>query len=120
MDKIVIRDLEVNYRVGVPDEERESPQRLLISWDLWLDFSKAATSDDVGGTIDYGRVCDRFRRFGVGRSWKLIETLAVDIAETTLGEFNPVKVRVEVKKFILKDTRYVSVEAERANPVVIL
>jgi hypothetical protein len=29
MDKITISDLEVFYRVGVPEEERAEPQRLL-------------------------------------------------------------------------------------------
>ena len=31
MNKIIINDLEVSYRVGVPDAERAQPQRLLIT-----------------------------------------------------------------------------------------
>jgi dihydroneopterin aldolase len=37
-------------------------------------------------------------KFGAGREWRLIEKLAVDIADMVLGEFKPQGVLVEVKK----------------------
>ena len=43
--KISIVDLEVFCRVGVPDEERAKPQRLLLTVEMDCDFSKAAKSD---------------------------------------------------------------------------
>jgi dihydroneopterin aldolase len=42
MSKISIVDLEVFYRVGVPDEERAQPQRLLLTVEMESDFSAAA------------------------------------------------------------------------------
>ena len=53
MSKITITDLEVFFHVGVPDEERAKPQRLLVSVDMEFDFSIAAVSDRVTKTIDY-------------------------------------------------------------------
>jgi len=38
-------------------------------------------------------------KFGDGRSWKLIEKLAADIAEMILSDFQPKKVTVEIKSF---------------------
>ena len=113
MDKITICDLEVFYRVGVPDEERAKPQRLLVSVELELDFSKAATGDDLAATIDYEAVAQRLVAFGAGRSWKLIETLAVDVAEMVLAEFRPQAVSVDVKKFILPGAKFVSASVRR-------
>jgi len=113
MDTIVIKDLEVFYHVGVPDEERAGAQRLLITAELSLDFSAATASDDVTKTIDYNAVAGRLVRFGEGRSWKLIETLAHDIARMILKEFGAGSVSVEVKKFILPETRYVAVRLTR-------
>jgi 7,8-dihydroneopterin aldolase/epimerase/oxygenase len=84
MDKIIIKDLEVFYRVGVPDEERAQPQRLLLTVEMEHHFSRAAASDDLNETIDYFAVSERLRTFGEGRNWKLIETLAVEIADFVL------------------------------------
>jgi dihydroneopterin aldolase len=106
---IRIVDLEVFYRVGVPDAERADKQRLQLTLDLEFDFSTAARTDDIAGTIDYYAVSQRLLNFGKGRSWKLIEKLATDIANTILIEFKPAAVTVEVKKFIIPEARYVSV-----------
>jgi len=113
MSQISIVDLEVYYRIGVPDAERAQPQRLLLTVVLESDFSAAAKSDAVGDTIDYFAVTQRLLKFGEGREWKLIEKLAANIAESILAEFKPKSVTVEVKKFIIPQARYVSVRLEK-------
>lgn len=113
MDTISIRDLSVSYRVGVPDEERARPQRLLITVEFEHDFTEAARTDDLRGTIDYAAIVERLEHLGDGRSWKLIETLAVDIAGLVRSEFGVRSVSVEVKKFILPETRWVGVRVKR-------
>ena len=112
-DKISIVDLEVFYRVGVPDAERAQPQRLLLTIELESDFTAAAKSDGIADTIDYYAVTQRLLKFGEGREWKLIEKLASDIADTVLIEFKPQSVFVEVKKFIIPQARCVSVSLRR-------
>ena len=112
-DKISIIDLEVFYRVGVPDAERAQPQRLLLTVEMESDFSAAAKSDGIADTIDYYAVTQRLLKFGTGREWKLIEKLAADITEAILAEFKPLSVSVEVKKFIIPEARYVSVSLTR-------
>jgi len=53
--------------------------------------------------------------YGQGRTWRLIEKLAADIAELMLTEFHPRAVTVEVRKFIIPETRYVAVRLRRAR-----
>jgi dihydroneopterin aldolase len=113
MDRIIIDDLEVRYRVGVPEAERAQAQRLLITVEMECSVVAAAAGDDLTKTIDYYAVTQRLLRLGEGRSWKLIETLAVEIAELILREFGPRAVTVEVKKFILPETRHVAVRVRR-------
>ncbi|HMJ89526.1 MAG TPA: dihydroneopterin aldolase [Candidatus Acidoferrum sp.] len=115
MDTITIRDLEVFFCVGVPDEERATPQRLLITIEMEHDFSAAASSDDLTNTIDYYAVSQRVLRFGDGAHWKLIETLAADLAQVIVEEFQPTRVAVEVKKFIIPETRYVAARTTRTR-----
>ena len=111
--KISIIDLEVFYRVGVPDEERANPQRLLLTVEMESDFSAAAQSDSIADTVDYFAVSQRLLAFGEGRSWKLIEKLAADIGDMILAEFKPQSVTVEVKKFVVPQAHYVSVLLRR-------
>ena len=109
MSNISLVDLDVFYRVGVPDAERARPQRLLLTVVLESDFTAAAKSDGIADTIDYYAVTQRLLKFGEGREWKLIEKLAADIAAAILAEFQPQSVSVEVKKFIIPEARHVSV-----------
>lgn len=113
MDVIHIHDLEVQYRVGVPDEERAQPQRLLLDIQLHLDFRPAAASDDLSKTINYFAVTQQLLKFGEGREWRLIEKLAEDIATTLLTTYRPTRVRIEIKKFIIPQTKHISVIIER-------
>jgi dihydroneopterin aldolase len=115
MSQIAIIDLEVFYRVGVPDAERAQPQRLLLTVEMEFDFTTAAKSDGIADTIDYYAVTQRLLKFGEGRDWKLIEKLAADIADTVLAEFKPLSVSVGVKKFIIPEARYVSVSLKRES-----
>jgi FolB domain-containing protein len=115
MSRISIVDLEVFYRVGVPDEERAKPQRLLLTIDLELDFAAAAASDRIEDTINYQAITDDLRRFGEGRAWNLIEKLAADIADLALKTYRPQSVKVEVKKFVSPQARYVAVALSRAR-----
>jgi 7,8-dihydroneopterin aldolase/epimerase/oxygenase len=113
MSRIAIIDLEVFYRVGVPDAERAQPQRLLLTIELESDFSAAAKTDSIAETIDYFAVSQRLLKFGDGKNWKLIEKLAADIGEMILSEFKPQCVSVEIKKFPIPQARHVSVFVAR-------
>ena len=115
MSRISIVDLEAFYHVGVPDDERATPQRLLLSLDLAFDFSASAGSDRIEDTINYKALTDDLLKFGDGRSWKLLEKLAGDVAEFVLQRYKPQSVQIEVKKFVIPQARYVSVALERTQ-----
>src|SRR4051812_25343517 len=109
MSKITITDLEVFYSVGVTDEERAQPQRLLLTVDISFDFSVAAISDRITKTINYFEVAQMLLKFGEGRNWKLIEKLAANIADAILSEYSAQAVTVQVKKFAIPQALHVSV-----------
>src|SRR5947207_13229868 len=109
MSKISIAELEVFFCVGVTDEERAKPQRLLISVDMSIDFAVAAVSDRIEKTINYQEVANDVLHYGDGRNWKLIEKLATNLAEFILARYKPQGVSIEIKKFIIPQARHVSV-----------
>jgi FolB domain-containing protein len=109
MSKITIVDLEVAYCIGVTDEERAKPQRLLLTVDMTFDFTSAAVSDRIERTIDYQTVANDLLKFGEGRSWRLVERVVSKIAEHILAAYKPEAVMVEIKKFAIPQARFVSV-----------
>jgi dihydroneopterin aldolase len=117
MSYITIVDLEVFYRVGLTEEERAQPQRLLLTLDINFDFSSAAVSGRIGRTIDYYEVTQRLLKLGEKRSWRLIESVATDVADKILSEFRPENVTVEVKKFSIPEARYVSASLTKQRPL---
>ena len=116
MSKITIVDLEVFYCVGVTDEERAKPQRLLLTVDMSFDFSSASVSDRIERTINYQTVADDLLKFGEGRSWKLVEKLVDNVATRILAEYKPQAVLVEAKKFSIPQARFVSVSTGMSRP----
>lgn len=112
-DRIEIKNQEVQCRIGVPDEERRSPQRLQITTTLYLDVSGAGRSDVIENTIDYFEVYQEIQKLSEDRERRLIETLAEEIAEMILARFKPQSVEVGINKFILPNTDHVSVSIKR-------
>src|SRR4051812_28169124 len=116
MSKIAIADLEVFFCVGVSDEERAEPQRLLIGVGMSVDFAVAAVSDRIEKTINYQDVANDILKYGEGRNWKLIEKLATNLAEFILARYKPQGVAVEIKKFVIPQARHVSVSVTKLRP----
>ena len=118
MSKINIVDLEVFYCVGVGDEERATPQRLLLTIEMAYDFSYAAVSDRIERTIDYHAVCQKLLVYGEKRSWKLLEKLVTNLCDYILAEFKAQSVNVTVKKYIIPQARHVSVQLSNSRASV--
>ncbi len=114
-DKIEIKGLRIQSRVGVPDEERANTQELQVDLLIHPAASLQALSDDIAKTIDYYEVSKQIHCVAQAGSRRLIETLAEDIAQATLDFEGVEQVEVEVKKYILPDTEYVSVKLHLAQ-----
>jgi FolB domain-containing protein len=113
MDKIVIKELEVDALLGVTEAERARLQRLLITVEMERDLSEAGRADEESATTRYDVVADLIRRVVAERPRKLIEAVAEEIAEAILSERHAQAVRVEVKKFSVPHAQYVSVVTRR-------
>lgn len=75
---------------GVLDHERATGQVFVVDVELEVDIARAAATDDVAHTVNYAQVAGAVERILVGEPVRLIETLAVMIADTILAEFEPV------------------------------
>jgi len=113
-DTLNLQDITVECRLGVHDWEREAPQTAWVDLELQVDAAAAAAADDVGSTVDYAALVQSVRRLAQSRPYRLLETLAEEIASLVLGEAGTPWVRVRVKKQALPGVGYAAVEIERA------
>ena len=113
MDKIIIKDLEVDAQIGVTESERAQPQRLLITVEMERDLTEAGRRDAEASTTRYDIVADMIRKLVTERPRKLVEAVAHEIAEMILTRQMAHGVTVEVKKFSIPLSQYVSVRIHR-------
>ena len=110
---IHIEQLEISTHIGVPEKERATPQRLTVSITLWPKQDTRDLKDQIGRTVNYSAVAEEAKSFARDQSVNLIETLADRLAMHLLGKFAIQSVRVELRKFVLQDAKYVSVTVTR-------
>ena len=88
MDCIRLTDIELWTHIGVPEAERATAQRLLVSIELQHNLKDVGTSDDISEGIDYADVTEKIVALGK-KERKTIECLAEDIATMLLQDFHP-------------------------------
>jgi 7,8-dihydroneopterin aldolase/epimerase/oxygenase len=114
-DRIHVEQLEVFARVGVTDNERSKPQRLVFNFTIWPREKFDTMNDDIARTVNYSAACAAIRDFVRAQSPKLIETLAANVAAHLLENFPVRKIDIELRKFVVPDTQYVSVALTRES-----
>lgn len=109
MSEIIIDSLRVKTWIGVPDAERSEAQEIELDIHIRPTRDFAEMRDDITLTVDYAAVCQRVAGLAAERPRRLIESLAREIGEVVLSEFDAASVQVEIRKFILPETRHVGV-----------
>jgi dihydroneopterin aldolase len=102
--------------LGVTEEERAWPQRILLSFRVGCrDLSSAAQSEDLAATVDYAKLFQKVQDLAQTRPRRLLESFAEEVAQALLEEPLAEQVEVEVQKFPLPSTRAVSVKISRSR-----
>lgn len=114
-DQIQVDELEVFARVGVTDAERAKPQRLTLTINVWPTEPFEKLHDDISRATDYAVLSVTVRDFVSGRSDRLIETLASELAAKLLRTFAIRQVRLELRKFVLPEAKHVAVIVTRTS-----
>lgn len=116
MDIIYINDLRIETIIGIYGWERRTRQTVVLDIEMGTDIRKASLSDDVEDTLNYKTVAERLFEFVGGSEFELIETLAEQISDILLNEFNVPWLRLKLnKQGALKGVRDVGVIIERGQ-----
>ncbi|MGS2717133.1 dihydroneopterin aldolase [Eionea flava] len=120
MDTVIIRDLTLETIVGLYPWERAVKQRLCIDVDMATDIRQAAENDDLQYTIDYSAVCSSIAALADKGQYRLIETLAENIADMIQQQYTVAWVKVAVKKLdVMTNVNCVGISIERGSQLLV-
>ncbi len=114
MNLIEIHELKVSCHVGVTDEELFTPQVIVFDITLRPTLSWNNLHDNIRNTIDYVQVVREVETLVQSRPRRLIETIAEEVSRMLLKTFAINFCRIRIDKFVLPQTRSVSVVVERS------
>ena len=83
---------------GFLPEERSRRQPFEIDVDVFVDLSRAGTTDALDDTVDYGALCQRIDDLALDEQYSLLERFATRVAEVVLATPLVVAVTVNVRK----------------------
>ena len=83
---------------GVLPEERSRRQPFEIDVDVFVDLSRAGTTDALDDTVDYGALCQRIDDLALDEQYSLLERFAARVAEVVLATPLVAAVTVNVRK----------------------
>jgi dihydroneopterin aldolase len=96
MDKIFLRELEIEAVIGIWEWERQVKQKVSIDLEIATDVRGAAQNDAVEGTVNYKDVAKRLIEFVGNSEFQLVESLADAIAGLIIREFEISWLRLSV------------------------
>ena len=98
MDIVYIKELRVDTVIGVYDWERDIRQAVVLDLELASDNRRAASHDRIEDAVDYDAISSHVCTFIEGSKFKLIETLAEQVAALVMEEFHIPWLRLRVGK----------------------
>ena len=95
--RVHIRGLRLNAQVGVYEEEKHYPQRLLLDLELVVQLTDSSP-DKISQVVDYGALASSIRALALQQHTELLETLAEQIAQLCLRDPRVTRVDLRLEK----------------------
>ncbi len=98
LDIVFIEKLKIPATIGVWEWERRIKQNLIFDLELGCDIRLSADRDNIDDAISYKEVAMRVGEFIADSKFKLLETVAENVAQLLINEFSITWCRVRVSK----------------------
>lgn len=97
-DKVFIHELTAFASIGAYEWEHTIKQRLVFNIEMAWDFSQAVVTDDVAYCLNYAEVSQIILDFVESRPFKLVETVAHQVADLLQEKYQIRTLRIELHK----------------------
>ncbi len=96
--KIVLDGYDLKVDIGFHDFEIGTPQRLLVTVEVWVDEASFSTGDRAATAWDYDFLRREIERLTAGRRFNLQETLVREIYDLVAARRGVTALRVATRK----------------------
>lgn len=96
--KITLEDYVLSVDIGFHDFEVGTPQRLLVTVEVWVDEASFPTDDQVAGAWNYDALHRDIARLAASRRFNLQETIAREIYDLVAARPGVVALRIATRK----------------------
>lgn len=97
-DKVFIHELTAFASIGAYEWEHTIKQRLVFNIEMAWNFSQAVATDDVQYCLNYAEISEKVLKFVESQRFKLVETVAHQVAEKLQQEYQLKWLRIELHK----------------------
>jgi dihydroneopterin aldolase len=115
LDKISVRNLVLDCKIGVFEEEKLGTQRVRFSVEVSVYPRPLTHTDDVRHIVSYDMIVGGIRKVIAAGHINLLETLAERVAEECLADRRVAKVHILVEKLDRLQGASLGVEIERTR-----
>lgn len=98
MDIVYITGLRAEAIIGIHPWERENRQPIVLDLELGADTARAAAFDKIESATDYAKVADSVLAMVEKSQYRLVETLAEEVARMVTRDFAVPWLRLRVSK----------------------
>ncbi len=114
-DLVYLRRLKVETIIGINEIERTMPRQIVLDIECQIAARTAASEDHINSTVNYCTVATRAREFAAASNYRLLESLAENMAALLLRELPIQRVRIRAAKpGVLPTAAEAGIEIERS------
>ena len=112
--KILIKELNLDLKLGYYDIEKEKPQKVKFSLEIDYEDKKPPCDKDSKSSGNYGRVVKLIKKLTKNKHYNFLETLAEDVFNILFKDKRIGKIMLQIEKLeILKECTSVGIQISK-------
>ena len=109
--KILINELILDLKLGYYDFEKEKPQKVKFSLEIYYEDKKPTSDKDIKSIVNYGQIVKLIKKLTKNKHYNFLETLAEDVFDILFKDKRIGKIMLKIEKLeILKDCSSVGIQ----------
>ena len=112
--KVLIKELNLNLKLGYYDFEKEKPQKVKFSLEIDYKDKKPSNDKDLKSIVNYSKVVRLIKKLVKNKHYNFLETLAEDVFDELFKDKRIEKINLKIEKLeIMKDCSSVGIQISK-------
>ena len=112
--KVLIKELNLNLRLGYYDFEKAKPQKVKFSLEVDYRDKKPTNDNDLKSIVNYDKLVKLIKKLVKNKHYNFLETLAEDVFDELFKDIRIDKITLQIEKLeIIKDCSSVGIQISK-------